>query len=172
MNPPPIHPAALDPDKLLAQCTIIRGRKSGPGGQNRNKVETAVDITHNPTTIHAAASERRSQAQNRSAAIFRLRLNLALQIRGYFQPAHSPTDLWRSRLSPQGRIAVNPKHPDFPAILAEALDLLAALKLDPAAASQILSVTTSQLIKLLKLEPQALHWLNEQRKQHHLHPLH
>src|SRR5262249_27924451 len=42
------HPAARAPDALLAECEVRRTRRSGPGGQNRNKVETAVVLRHLP----------------------------------------------------------------------------------------------------------------------------
>ena len=61
-----IHPAALDPERLLAECDVRFTRRSGPGGQNRNKVETAVILTHRPTGITAEASDRhRDAAANR-----------------------------------------------------------------------------------------------------------
>ena len=56
----PLHPAAMQPDALSAQCEFRATRRSGPGGQNRNKVETAVILTHRPTGIRAEASERRT----------------------------------------------------------------------------------------------------------------
>ncbi|MDD4910093.1 MAG: peptide chain release factor-like protein [Candidatus Omnitrophica bacterium] len=48
-------------------------KSGGPGGQHKNKRQTAVRITHLPTGISAVAAEERSQAQNRNMAIARLR---------------------------------------------------------------------------------------------------
>src|SRR5947209_19951057 len=90
------HPAALAADRLLAECETRRLRRSGPGGQNRNKVETAVVLTHRPTGLVAEANERRSQAENGRVALHRLRLALALAVRSP-RVAACPSTLWRSR---------------------------------------------------------------------------
>ena len=65
------HPAGLDAAVLAKQCEFQATRRSGPGGQNRNKVETAVILTHRPTGVSAQASERRTQGVNRRAALER-----------------------------------------------------------------------------------------------------
>src|SRR6202161_763647 len=105
------HPAALDPELLAAECDFRATRRSGPGGQNRNKVETAVILTHRPTGIRAEASERRTQGEHRRAALGRLRIELALAIRRPIDRADGgpfvPSVLWRSRCR-GGRIVVNP----------------------------------------------------------------
>ena len=157
------HPATIDPQKLFVDCRVRHGRGSGPGGQRRNKVETAVTITHEPTGVSAAASERRQQAQNLSAALFRLRMNLAIGLRCAINAQAAPTALWRSRCH-AGKIGVNAEHDDFPSILAEALDTLAACDMDVKAAAQRLDCSASQLVKLLKVDHRALEQVNQHRR--------
>ena len=47
-------------------------RSSGPGGQNVNKVSTAVSVSHLPTGTGVTAQDTRSQAQNRELAWARI----------------------------------------------------------------------------------------------------
>ena len=164
------HPAAIEPSRLLKACEVTRTRRSGPGGQNRNKVETAVVLAHRPTGIKAEASERRTQGENLAAALFRLRIHLAIEVRGRFSVDRGPSTLWSGRCR-GGKIAVNPAHDDFPALLAEALDALAAVNDEPVEAARVLGCSTSQLVKFLKLEPEALARLNARRRARGLHSL-
>lgn len=68
--------AALPDPALLAECEEAFFTAGGPGGQHRNKTESAVRLVHGPTGAVVTATERRSQARNRSAALARLRLRL------------------------------------------------------------------------------------------------
>jgi hypothetical protein len=167
---PPAHPASLPPPALLQQCGIERSRGSGPGGQNRNKVETAIRLTHVPTGFIATASERRSQTENLKNALFRLRVKLAIELRLPPNPDALPSALWRSRCA-GGRIACNAHHGDFPALLAEAMDWLAACHHDHSRAASVLGISPSQLVRLLKKEPAALAFVNQQRQAQQLPPL-
>ncbi|MEZ6110512.1 MAG: peptide chain release factor-like protein [Pirellulaceae bacterium] len=163
------HPCELAVESLERECSIRFGRRSGPGGQHRNKVETAVILTHQPTGVSAEASERRSQAANRGMALQRLRVNLALAIRTS-RGGSSPTDRWTSHRHGQ-RLAVSSRHEDFPALLAEALDVLAEQQDELPAAAERLGVSGSQLVRLLKLEPRALDALNQRRQARGQHRL-
>lgn len=164
-----LHPACLNQDILLKDCQIQHVRRSGPGGQHRNKVETGVVIKHLPTGIVGEASEKRQQGRNRSVALFRLRVNLAIDFR-LATISEVPSKLWLRRLS-NGTLKVNSEHDEFPALLAEALDVMLYYEFDVKAASQYFNCTSSQLIKFLKKEPRAFIWLNSKRQAAGLHAL-
>jgi hypothetical protein len=156
------HPAAMTEEELLKACTMGKGRSSGPGGQHRNKVETKVTYTHEPTGIIAQAAERRSAEENRRVALFRLRLLLATEVRWGVPIGDARSELWKSRCS-GGRIACNPEHWDYPAMLAEALDMLEACGGDIKKAALRLDCSASQLIKLVKDYPPAMERVNRAR---------
>lgn len=80
--PPAVRAAArralaLPDAALMAECREEFFVASGPGGQHRNKAATGVRLAHGPTGAAVTATERRSQAQNRGAALRRLRARLS-----------------------------------------------------------------------------------------------
>jgi hypothetical protein len=159
------HPACQSDEALLAQCDLTPGRTGGPGGQHRNKVSSAVFLTHTPTGLKAHADERRSAVENKRVALRRLRLALAIGVRVGVPAGPVGSALWRSRCPATGggHIFVNPDHHDFPAILAEALDVLGAAMWEPAKAAVRLNSTTSQLVKLVSHHRPALELVNVRR---------
>ena len=65
-----------DPQVLKKQVVVETYRSGGPGGQRKNKVETAVRLKHLPSGLTVIATEHRSQAENRKLALERLRARL------------------------------------------------------------------------------------------------
>lgn len=141
---------------------MSRTRRGGPGGQHRNKVETAIVIEHAPTGVIAEANERRSQAENRSEAIFRLRIKLAIQVRRPVTPETPLSDRWRRRTI-GGKVQVSAVHDNFPALLAEALDWIASVDFHASAAAEKLGISTSSLVGLLAKAPEAFVKVNAER---------
>lgn len=79
----------LSDEALLAQCEVHSFRGSGPGGQHRNKTETAIRLVHQPSGVVATAQDQRSREQNLRAALGRLREKLRRL--AYRPPPRKPT---------------------------------------------------------------------------------
>ncbi|HEY4509848.1 MAG TPA: peptide chain release factor-like protein [Candidatus Paceibacterota bacterium] len=67
---------ATDQESLERDTEIEFFRGSGPGGQNRNKVESGVRLRHIPSGIVVEAEDARSQGQNKKHAFERLKMRL------------------------------------------------------------------------------------------------
>lgn len=156
------HPAGWTDERLLRACVIRFVRRSGPGGQHRNKVESGVQLEYGPAGLVAEANERRNQAENRRVAVWRMRVQLAVRVRAAYDPERPPPEFWRKRIR-AGRIAVSDRHADFPVLLACALDCLSACEWDVRRAAAALSCTGTQLVRFLSGAPSALGALNAER---------
>jgi hypothetical protein len=155
-----IHPATLSEEKLEQECRLSFRRASGPGGQNRNKVETAVQVTHMPTGLSGQASERRTQGENRQVALQRLRLALAINIRTDNCEAAPLTVVQYIK---KGKLAISDQNSDWPTVLAELFNMIATHKWQLNSVANSLQTTPTQILKAIAREPAALAYLNSNR---------
>ena len=161
-------------DALIGQCEVDRYRASGPGGQHRNKTESAVRLRHRLTGVSAIGEDSRSQAENKIHAVRRLRSAIALDVR-------EPVVLETWRPSPRlaafvagGTAPLGAKTRltgDYWAAIAELLDVLVAGGMEIAATAQRLGVTTGALSKLLTHDETVNRSVNDLRRGKQLRPL-
>jgi hypothetical protein len=161
-------------DALIAQCEVDRYRASGPGGQHRNKTESAVRLRHRATGVTAIGEDSRSQAENKVHAVRRLRGAIALAVRepvaldGY-APSPRLAALVAGGTAPLG--ARTRLTGEYWAAIAELLDLLVAGELEIAATAQRLGITTGALSKLVLHDDQVARAVNDLRRARGMRPL-
>jgi hypothetical protein len=163
----------LPGDALLDECEMDRFRASGPGGQKRNKTESAVRLRHLPTGIQAHASESRSQHANRGVALRRLRQRIALDLRepvvlqGYAAPVELTAWLIRPGRPTRREREAGP----YLRAVAALLDLFVAVDGVIADAAEVLGVTTNLLSKRIGADEALARKVNELRAARDLRPL-
>ena len=164
-------------DALIAQSEVDRYRASGPGGQHRNKTESAVRLRHKPSGVTAIGEDSRSQAENKHHAVRRLRAAIALEVREPVVPGLD--DGW----APSARLAAmvaggtaplgaKTRHTgEYWAGIAELLDVLVAGGLEIGTTAQRLGITTGALSKLLLHDESVGRVVNDLRRAKAMRPL-
>jgi hypothetical protein len=171
---------ALEDAELLAQCRVDTYKASGPGGQHRNKVSSAVRLRHEPSGVSAHGDESRSQHDNKRVALRRLRMHLALELRKPPPTARQPLpEVVRSCLhKPKGREAaaalrldVGRRDGRFWPVAAFVLDLLAGREGRLSEAAAEMGISTSNLVSMLKSERHLLAAAQRMRREYGLKPI-
>lgn len=139
----PLPAYALDDSALLGLCTVERCRSSGPGGQHLARTESAVRLVHRATGVEARCQDHRDRLRNQADALARLRIRLAIALRGQGDAT------WLAPYRRGRQLPLTPRSPAYPLAAAVGLDALAAAGGDLAPAAEALAVSTSQLAKLL-----------------------
>lgn len=161
-------------DALIAQCDVDRYRASGPGGQHRNKTESAIRLRHKLSGTTAIGEDSRSQAENKIHAVRRLRRAIALDVRepvrldGY-TPSPRLAALVAGGTAPLG--AKTRLTGEYWAAIAELLDLLVAGDIEIGATAQRIGITTGALSKLLLHDDQVARVVNDLRRGRGMRPL-
>lgn len=169
----------MSDEELMRQCEMSTFKASGPGGQHRNKRESAVRLKHNPTGIVAQAVEDRSQHMNRASALSRLRVLLALKVRNnidldtYTPPQEllqilpAKSTIRGSKCGPQ----IGPNNPKFALGMQALLDLLFSVEGSVSDAAKKLGLSTGALSRLLLSDDNLRMAVNEFRISKGIKPL-
>jgi hypothetical protein len=161
-------------DALIAQCEVDRYRASGPGGQHRNKTESAVRLRHKLTGVSAIGEDSRSQSENKLHAVRRLRSAIALEVRepvrldGYVPSARL------ARFIAAGTAPLGAKTKltgEYWASIGELLDLLVAGDLEIGTTAQRLGITTGAMSKFLLHDDAVARVVNDLRRAKGMRPL-
>jgi RF-1 domain len=160
---------SLSDAQLLAQCEVDTYRASGPGGQKRNKTSSAVRFRHPSTGLIVIAEESRSQHENRSRALKRLRQALYLKIRHKFSAESVRPELiqqledFREARRSDGRLELGRKDARFWPAVGVVLDVLAAVEARVSEAAAALGISTGNLIDFLAVDPKVWEQANHLR---------
>jgi len=164
------HLLATD-EALVADCAVETYRASGPGGQHRNKTESAVRLTHRSTGVVVTATERRSQHENRRRALGRLRKAIALEVRCEAKADAPPAGPVAEALGDAAWPRLRAGSAAWLLAAAHVLDRLAAARGSVGDAAAGLGVSTASLVKFLSLDADLWQAANRLRRAFDLKPL-
>ncbi|KAF4355119.1 hypothetical protein G4B88_004331, partial [Cannabis sativa] len=159
----------LSDQELLGQCEMSTFKSSGPGGQHRNKRESAVRLKHLPTGIIAQAVEDRSQHMNRASALVRNTVDLEA-----YSPPRELLQILPAKSTIRGSDCgsqIGPKNPKFVLGMQALLDLIFAVNGSVADAAKYLGLSTGALSRLILSDDSLRLAVNELRTSKGMKPL-
>jgi len=145
----------MDDETLLRHCREECFRASGPGGQHRNKTDSAVRLSVLNGSIVALCAEHRSQHRNRAEALRCLRSVLALELRMPIE--QSKDERW------SGAWKLGKKDRRYAPFMAHILDVLSRYDWAVGLAAEALGTSTGKLIRALSRDPHLWNAVNKER---------
>lgn len=147
----------LSNEEIMKDCSFEGFQASGPGGQKRNRKYSAVRLVHIPTNISATAVESRSQINNRNAAIKKLKIKLAMEVRG-------PEYIIENYM-------ISLSNPLYPLLVAVLFDKLYQYNFAISDVARSVELSTAKVIKLIARDKNVRQKINELREIHGLKKL-
>lgn len=155
-------------ERLRSECIVETRRVRGPGGQHRNKTESAVRLFHPASGFSVTGQERRSQHENVAAALRRLREQVAVHCRAPLESAYQWPDSVQIR---DRRLRVSESNAGYFHVIGRVLDAIDAFEGDVQQAADWLQVTPSSLSRFICDHPKARQEANRLRALRGLKPL-
>ncbi|KAK1311453.1 hypothetical protein QJS10_CPA08g00970 [Acorus calamus] len=182
---------SLTEEELMKQCEMDTFKASGPGGQHRNKRESAVRLRHVPTGIVSQAPlslslslsrlavEDRSQHKNWASALARLRTLLDLKVRktidlNEYEPPPELLQILPKKSTIRGADSgpqIGPNNSKFASGMQALLDLIFAVNGSVADAAKNLGLSTGALSRLILSDDSLRMEVNELRSSKGMRPL-
>jgi len=153
---------AMDDDTLCRYCTFEFFKGSGPGGQHRNKVSSAVRVKLEALGLAAEDCSERTQHRNRSRALEKLRRAIVISIRKPLAGAAGGGEDDASSGIPFECSIRNPRYHLFAALL---LDRLEASGFDQRQVAEIYGVSPTALIRKTAADPVLWTWCQQRRRE-------
>ncbi|MBO7383982.1 MAG: peptide chain release factor-like protein [Fibrobacter sp.] len=142
-------------DELLSACNAKGFQGSGPGGQHRNKTNTGVWLTLREYNLEIKSCEGRSAKENKTHALHRMQMALALKVRETPPANEIPF--------PGSNGHIQPSNALFPLFVAHVFDIMATKGGDTKAAAQSFGLSPSALVKILRQDKACAEKLQGQR---------
>ncbi|MCM8543528.1 MAG: peptide chain release factor-like protein [Lentisphaeraceae bacterium] len=141
----------MSDEELLHHCRTDHFISTGNGGQKRNKTSSAVRLTLKDSPISASASDDRQQSVNKTHALRKLRIAIALEMRQEPEP-------W------QGQLNMNSKNQHYANFVACLVDQLFSNTWQVSETAKSFEISTGQLIKIIAKDDTLWQFVNRERQ--------